>query len=192
MCDASFFYPRQCKDKKTIRVAWMPRKNKGLAEQIMQICSRLDKANRPRIEWVKIQNKTLSEVATLLSSCQIFLASGFPEGCALPPLEAMSSGCLVVGFSGYGSWDYMRQAIPDGYMPRLQLRPVSWAGNGLYAADGDVLEAALLLHKAVEMVRNDSPQYAAIRSQALLTAAAYDKTAQREEVRSVWARLEGE
>jgi len=190
VCDASLFRALPLREGDTIRVAWMPRKNKGLAEQIMKICARLDRGNRPRIEWVAIHNKTLPEVAATLASCHIFLASGFPEGCALPPLEAMASGCLVVGFAGYGSWDYMRQGIPSGYLPRLTLRSVSWGANGLYAADGDVLEAALLLQQAVDMVRNRTAEYAMLRSEAQATAAAYSQAAQREEVRAVWEKLE--
>ncbi len=40
------------------------------------------------------------------------------------------------------------------------------------------------------MVRDGAPEYAAIREQALLTAAAYSADAQREEVRAVWDALE--
>ncbi|SBW03102.1 conserved hypothetical protein [uncultured delta proteobacterium] len=188
--DGSRFRPEPRDTAKTVRIAWMPRKNKALAEQIMQIAGAMDKGGKPRLEWVEIRNMTPGEVAQTLASCHIFLATGFPEGCPLPPLEAMASGCLVVGFSGFGGWDYMRQAEPGRYTPRIEPRPVPWTGNGLFAADGDVVEASFLLAHAVRLVRENAPEYAAIRGQALKTAAGYSAGAQREEVRAVWDALE--
>jgi hypothetical protein len=188
--DGSRFRPEPRDAAKTVRVAWMPRKNRALAEQIMQIAGALDKGGKPRTEWVEIRNMTPGQVARTLASCHIFLASGFPEGCPLPPLEAMASGCLVVGFSGFGGWDYMRQAGPGLHSPRIAPRPVPWGGNGLFASDGDVVEASFLLTEAVRMVRGNAAEYTAIREQALKTAAAYCADAQREEVRAVWDALE--
>lgn len=175
---------------KTVRIGWMSRKNKALAEQIMRITGGMDMGGKTRVEWVEIRNMTPGEVAETLASCHIFLSTGFPEGCPLPPLEAMASGCLVVGFTGYGGWDYMRQAAPGLYAPRIALRPVPWGGNGLFAPDGDVLEASFLLHAAITMIRDNAPEYAAIREQALLTAAAYSVDAQREDARFAWDMLE--
>ena len=188
--DSARFHPAATGTGKTVRVAWMPRKNKALAEQIMQIAAAMGKGAKPRVEWVEIRNMPHDLVAQTLASCHIFLASGFPEGFSLPPLEAMASGCLVTGFSGFGGWDYMRQAQPGQYTPRLALRPVPWGGNGLFAADGDVVEAAFLLASAIRMVRDNAPEVAAVRGQALATAAAYSADAQREEVRLVWDALE--
>lgn len=208
--DPARFRPRAQTGGKTVRIAWMSRKNKALAEQIMQITGGMDQSgmdqagspsnrltgrsrsgSRPsRVEWVEIRNMTPDEVAETLASCHIFLSTGFPEGCPLPPLEAMASGCLVVGFTGYGGWDYMRQATPGQYAPRIALRPVPWGGNGFFAPDGDVLEASYLLHAAINMVRENAPEYAAIREQAILTATAYSVDGQRNDVRTAWDMLE--
>ena len=188
--DKSRFHPAPRREAKTVRIAWMPRKNKAMAEQIMQLTEALDRDKKPRIEWVEIRNMPPDAVAETLRTCHIFLASGFPEGCSLPPLEAMASGCLVVGFSGFGGWDYMRQAEQGQYVPRLKLRPTPWQGNGLFASDGDVMEASFLLGQAVRMVRENGPEYAEIQKQAFATADAYSADAQREEVRAVWNTLE--
>jgi glycosyltransferase involved in cell wall biosynthesis len=83
---------------------------------------------------------TPDDVAKTLGTCHLFLATGFPEGCPLPPLEAMASGCIVTGFAGYGGWDYMRQAAENGYAPRFALRETPYATNGFFASDGDVME----------------------------------------------------
>lgn len=189
MIDTALFHPREAANGKVLRIGWMPRKNKALAEQIRRITEASLHDERIRLHWVEIHNMSREAVAEALASCEIYLATGFPEGCSLPPLEAMASGCLVVGFSGFGSWDYMRNADPAGYKPRTALRPVPWGGNGLFASDGDVVEAAYLLRRAIDMVREDAAAYRAIRENALKTAAAYTLEAQREEVRAAWTTL---
>ena len=181
-----------------LRVAWMPRKNKALASLIRhtvearQGCGALD--------WVEIHGKTQAEVAALLRSSAIFLATGFPEGCPLPPLEALASGCLLVGFSGLGGWDYMRQALPtdfpgrfEPWWPRRDAAETSWGGNGLITADADVPAAALALEHAVALVRASGPDYAAIVGQGREAAEHYSLERQKEAVLALWQRAaEGE
>ncbi|GHV52756.1 hypothetical protein FACS1894206_02140 [Deltaproteobacteria bacterium] len=193
--DPSLFHPftREASEAgrpSPVRVAWMPRKNKGLAEQVRQILSGMNRGKFcSLVEWVEIRNMPPGEVARTLASCSIFLATGFPEGCPLPPLEAMACACLVVGFTGFGGWDYMRQAGSGKYAPRIPLRGVPWQGNGLFASDGDVVEAALLLAEAITMVRENTKQRHAVLAEASRTAAAYSQDAQREEVRMIWSKL---
>lgn len=176
------------------RIAWMPRKNKALAMQIRHtVEARLGFA---ALEWVEIHGKSQSEVAELLRGADIFLATGFPEGCPLPPLEALASGCLVVGFSGFGGWDYMRQALPEGFAgrfepwwpPRPDLPGETWGGNGLYVADADVMAAALALEYGVELVRSRGPELARVRSEARRTAARYSLDAQKAAALTLWDR----
>lgn len=187
--DRSLFRPAQSRVDTVVRIAWMPRKNKALAEQIKQIAFAMEPAGFARTEWVEIHRMTPTEVAAALGSCHIFLATGFPEGCPLPPLESMASGCVTVGFAGFGGWDYMRQGGSGSYAPRFALRPVPWNGNGLFAADGDVVEASLLLCEAVNMVRGAPAAQKTLQEQALLTASTYSVDAQREEVRAIWENM---
>jgi len=49
----------------------------------------------------------------------VFMATAFPEGFSLPPLEAMACGCAVVGCTGGGAGQYMHDnktalVVPDG------------------------------------------------------------------------------
>jgi glycosyltransferase involved in cell wall biosynthesis len=177
-----------------VRIAWMPRKNKALAGQIRDLFqARQGRTGRaaPVAEWIAIHNKSQDEVADMLRSCHIFLATGFPEGCPLPPLEAMASGCLVAGFGGFGGWDYMRQAWPQGMRPWWPLRPEEespWAGNGLYAQDADVIAAALALEYAVDLLRRGGAELAGIRTAALATAAAYGNDRHRERLLDLWTQ----
>jgi glycosyltransferase involved in cell wall biosynthesis len=59
------------------------------------------------------------EMARLYREADIFLAIGYPEGFAMPPLEAMASGCAVAGFTGRGADEFMIDGqtalvAPDG------------------------------------------------------------------------------
>ena len=119
-----FFAPRAAEltlaGKRPVRVAWMPRKNRALAEQVQQVAEAALARSAPvqagRVEWVPIQNMPQDEVAATMASCSLFLNTAFPEGFGLPPLEAMAVGCVPVGFTGFGGWEYMRQAngVADG------------------------------------------------------------------------------
>ncbi|MFH1067125.1 MAG: glycosyltransferase family 4 protein [bacterium] len=73
------------------------------------------------------------EMAGFYQEADIFVATGFPEGFALPPLEAMACGCAVVGFSGGGGLEHMK----DGE-------------TALVAQDGDVEALAIALRRVLE------------------------------------------
>ena len=188
------------KSGKTIRIAWMPRKNKALGEQIRGIAeaalfSAQGAGNEtlPPLEWLPLHRMSATEVAEGLGRSHIFLATGFPEGFGLPALEAMACGCLPVGFSGFGGWDYMREArsIHQAVCSpaQLPLRETIWPGNGFYATDGDVLGAALALKEAVTLFAHNDHFLETILSAGRVTADSYSPTAQREEVRTVWTQL---
>lgn len=186
--DRSIFYAPEVKPGGKITVAYMPRKNKALVAQVKAI---FEHRNAPDIiRWMPIENMDTFGVAETLRDAHIFFMSGFPEGCPLPPLEAMACGCLPVGFSGLGGWDYMRQAqcIPR-FTPWWPLRSVSWGGNGLWCADGDVLDAALCLEEAVTMFANGDPGLDAILRAGQETANAHSTDEQRKSVLEVWSKL---
>src|SRR5262249_15023942 len=65
-------------------------------------------------ELVPIHGRSEAEVAALLRECLLFLSFGHPEGCPLPPLEAMACGCLVIGYHGRGGREYFH---PDFCYP---------------------------------------------------------------------------
>jgi glycosyltransferase involved in cell wall biosynthesis len=54
-----------------------------------------------------VDGLTESELINEYQQADIFLATGYPEGFSLPPLEAMSCGCVVIGFTGGGASEYM-------------------------------------------------------------------------------------
>lgn len=171
------------------RIAFMPRKNKALAAQIRAIFE--NRNGSERVEWLPVEGLDTYGVADVLRSSHVFLMTGFPEGCPLPPLEAMGCGCLPVGFTGLGGWDYMRQAQPEPrFTPWWPVRDVPWAGNGLWCADGDVLDAALCLEQAVDWIESRAPEVSAILETGQQTANAYSTEVQKENVLNVWDTLE--
>jgi len=176
-----------------LRVAFMPRKNKALARQIRELAEvRLRRRAQPlTLEWVSIENCTQAEVAQKLQTAHIFLATGFPEGFSLPPLEALACGCVPVGFTGLGGWDYMRQAadFPGAARPLWPLRETPWAGNGFYAADADVPGAVFALEAALDVFARGGEELAALRRAGQTTAAAYSLEAQERAVAALWNEL---
>lgn len=185
--DQKIFYPNEGnrKDITKLRIAWMPRKNKNLGKQIKIIFeSSLKLKGHPLPRWFTIENCSVNKVAEIMRSVDIFLATGFPEGFALPPLEAMACGCLVVGFTGMGGWDYMRQAWADGFIPALELDKLAWGSNGFFASDGDVWGAAIALEQAYKMFL--SGQAKEIIEQGLKTARHFTYEKQKHEISRIW------
>ena len=170
-----------------LRVAWMPRKNKAQARQIRDLLT----ARGENLQWVEIHGCSPAEVAELLRTSHVFLATGFPEGCPLPPLEALASGCLVAGWGGLGGWDYMRQAgdFPGAYRPWWPLEDLPWGGNGFYVADADVPAAAFAVQKACALLRSGGSELALVRAQAAATVQRYTLKAQAEAAVTLWRDL---
>lgn len=181
--DTAVFHPGASRTERAARIGFMPRKNKAQAEQIRRIFE--ERNPDTVVEWAPIHGLDRSGVAEVLRSCHVFLATGFPEGFALPPLEAMACGCLCVGFTGFGGWDYMRQIEPGGYAPHgYRLRDVPWVGNGWWSADGDVLGAALGLERALAATLCGDVALSVVQNGAA-SAAGYEVGAQAAEILAV-------
>jgi len=189
--DPEIFHPSDAPKSGTVTIAYMPRKNKALASQIKSIYEHACGGKELcEVNWLEIDGMNTHGVADALRSAHIFLSTGFPEGCPLPPLEAMACGCLPVGFTGFGGWDYMRQ-LQDAprFTPWWPLREVNWTGNGFWCADGDVLDAALCLKEAVNLVREGGLYLDAALMAGQDTAAAYSTAEQRKAVLELWDSL---
>lgn len=185
--DPARFYPPAAKPALgPVRVGYMPRKNKALAAMVRRMAEARTARTGIRYEFAPIDGLSPDGVAEVLRSCHIFLATGFPEGCPLPPLEALACGCVVAGFAGFGGFDYMRQARSGGHVPSVPLRPVAWGGNGFYAADNDIFAAGTCLEQAARLWLDGGAALAAVLESARLTAAAYGPGEQRAALMELW------
>ncbi|WP_031385391.1 glycosyltransferase family protein [Desulfonatronum thiodismutans] len=195
--DRSLFYSPERKPDGPLRVAFMSRKNKALAELIRDLFA----ARNPEFStadhmiWTDIQGRSHPEVSKLLAHNHIFLSTGFPEGCPLPPLEAMACGCLPVGFSGFGGWEYMTPIGEAGgedeepWRPWFPVPNNPWPGNGFWVPDADALAAALALEQAVHIWTNKGPKLDQALRAGQLTADAFALEAQREQVLDAWSKI---
>ena len=99
--DLEVFYPSPSKRRKA-RVLAMPRKNK------QDLVAIVDKVSaRMPLDIVYADGLTELQLAEEYRKSDIYLATGYPEGFGLPPLEAMACGCAVVGFTGKGAREFM-------------------------------------------------------------------------------------
>jgi glycosyltransferase involved in cell wall biosynthesis len=103
------------------RILALSRKNPKDLESIKEL---LHKSNSD-VDLIVVDGLTEAELVIEYQKSDIFLATGYPEGFGLPPLEAMACGCVVVGFSGGGGLEYMENGL-----------------NSLVADDGDVSAAS--------------------------------------------------
>jgi glycosyltransferase involved in cell wall biosynthesis len=95
---------------------------KHVAELTRELRHRMASAH-PDVEYELVPTERESHRAFLerLGRYRYFLTLSPAEGFGLPPLEAMASGCCVVGFHGNGGLEYMRPSVNcevSGY-PRL-------------------------------------------------------------------------
>jgi hypothetical protein len=180
--DLEMFHPAA----KRLQIACMPRKNPGDLQQIQGIFrSRFPRYRK--VPFVVIDEMSQRQTAAVLAESAVFLATGYPEGCPLPPLEALASGCLVVGFAGRGGREYLRHGE-----------------NCLLAADGDVLGAAHRLGRVIDLCESSAlaresaaaeagaagipSNAAALRQRGLATAARFSLAAGERAVQEFWRR----
>ncbi|WP_289281973.1 MULTISPECIES: glycosyltransferase family 4 protein [unclassified Methylophaga] len=99
-----------------------------------------------------VDGLTQDELIKEYQAADIFIATGYPEGFSLPPIEAMACGAVVVGFTGGAGREFMIHRE-----------------TALVAEDGDtdtVIEHLLTLI-------NDSPLKERIRTEGLKKASEY-------------------
>jgi hypothetical protein len=164
--DLALFQPARYKK---CQIAYMPRKNEYWF-RIIAAVFRSQCADLTDVPFVQLDNVPHREIARVLSESAVFLATGFPEGLARPPLEAMACGCLVVGFAGRGSLEYMKHGH-----------------NCLLADDMDVLTAAEHLGTAIRQFRRSETTEMQLSAQQ--TAARYSLEKEESNVVQYWTQF---
>ena len=155
-----------------LQIAYMPRKRphevvflKGLFKSLYP--------QYTYIEWLAIENLTREQCAPVLQQSAIFLALSFTEGLGLPPLEAMASGCVVVGFTGHGGEEYSQ---PD---------------NGFWVDEGDYFAFVAKLAEAIECCITPAT-HQTFQQHALATAANYRHQQFTAQLQTAWQAILGD
>jgi len=82
----------------------MPRKHADEALQVINILK--FRSALAGFTVVPIHGVSEAKAAEIMRESLVFLSFGYPEGFPLPPLEAMASGCLTIGYQGMGGAEY--------------------------------------------------------------------------------------
>ena len=122
-----------------------------------------------QLSWQAVDELPESDYARILSKARFFLACGIQEGLNVSVLEAMASGCIVMGFNGGGS-DYMTDA------------------NALLVENGDYFGLGLRLEEACRRLSQDPTAFDALIHRARQTAEAYmDRDRERKSITAFFA-----
>lgn len=119
--DHSLFRPDQ-KSRQENRILVLYRKGPKHIDRLIKFAEK----NELPVEF-KVIDKAITQKELALEYCKsdIYVHTGYPEGLPLPPLEAMASGCAVIGFTGGGGLETMIDqetalVAPDGKDRQLQ------------------------------------------------------------------------
>lgn len=102
--NTDLFKPAPVKEK---WIAFYSRKSVQDIRQVMNILRIKSLINDFEVKI--IQNNSEKEVAEILSKSVFYLSFGAAESFPLLPLEAMQSGCVVIGYHGRGGKEFFQQ-----------------------------------------------------------------------------------
>ncbi|BAP33581.1 glycosyl transferase group 1 [Chryseobacterium sp. StRB126] len=149
-------------NKKKRKIAFMPRK---LSEDSLQIIN-IIKARKKLNDWefFPIDNMDEKEVAQHLKESVFFLSFNHREGFGLPPIEAMSCGCFVIGYSGQGGKEYFKEEfsclIEEGniidFVEKLEHYALEYSTNSdLFFEKGKIASQFVLENYSLENETKD-------------------------------------
>jgi glycosyltransferase involved in cell wall biosynthesis len=108
-------------ERKVPKIGYMPRKRPLEAKIVMSALERRGRLGHH--ELVRIDGMAQPQVAEALRECLIFVSFMKTEALGFPAMEAMSAGCIVVGFTGLGTEEYFTPEtgipVPEGDLVKL-------------------------------------------------------------------------
>ena len=157
-------------DPKEDLIAFMPRKNADQAEQVLNILDSRGALNEFQV--IPIDGIPHDRVGEILQRARVFLSFGYPEGFGLPLLEALSAGCITVGYDGYGGGEALTSK------------------TGFPVPYGDILKFAKTAESVLTALRDNPNEYRTITEAGrTLTRNEYSMTAERDSVVSAWKSI---
>jgi len=164
--DPALFYPRE----KRNQIAVIPKKLPREGAAIQKIFT-LTYPELASTGWEIIDNRSERETAEIFGRSLAVLSLPFLESFGLVPLEAMSCGTIVAGFTGYGGQEY---ATPE---------------NGFWFAPDHLEEVANALARIVIGIQKNDPEIARVREAGFATASRYGKERAREALEQFYGTL---
>ena len=164
--DPVLFHPR---DKRN-QIAVIPKKLPREAAAIQKIFT-LKYPELASTGWEIIENRSERETAEIFGRSAAVLSLPFLESFGLVPLEAMASGSIVAGFTGYGGQEY---ATPE---------------NGFWFAPDHLEEVADALARILAGVQQNDPAIARVREAGFATAARYSRERARAALEEFYGAL---
>ena len=164
--DPALFQPRE----KQNQIAVIPKKLPREAAAIQKIFT----LKYPRLAstgWEIIENRSERDTAEIFGRSMAVLSLPFLESFGLVPLEAMSCGAIVAGFTGYGGQEY------------------ATAQNGFWFAPDHLEEVADALAHIVIGIQQNDPEIMRMREASVATAAQYSKERARVALRDFYGPL---
>ena len=145
----------------------MSRKNYEDIKQAIQI----NNLRKNLIDWTIIDLNQLShsEIAQTMNNSSIFLSSNLDEGFSLPSIEAMASGCLVIGYTGKGGNEYFKEEF------------------SLPVPEKDIQQFALKLEEGIQKIEKQ-PNYLsilALKARKFIDDH-YSETIERKDIQTAW------
>ncbi|MEK9601153.1 MAG: glycosyltransferase [Bacteroidota bacterium] len=145
----------------------MSRKNYEDIKQAIQI----NNLRKNLIDWTIIDLNQLShsEIAQTMNKSSIFLSSNLDEGFSLPSIEAMASGCLVIGYTGKGGNEYFKEEF------------------SLPLPEKDIQQFALKLEEGIQKIEKQ-PNYLsilALKARKFIDDH-YSETIERKDIQTAW------
>jgi hypothetical protein len=119
------------------KIAYMPRKRKQLAAQIIGSLY----ARHALDGWVleEIRGMSHAQVSDVLGTSQLFLSFSQREGFGLPPAEALGRGCYVIGYAGWGGNEFFdaahSQLVLEDDLEGFVSAVADWIANRGWDAD---------------------------------------------------------
>lgn len=152
-------------------ITYMPRKRRDEAAAIDAALRRRGKLGGYRLE--AIDGVSQEVVARMLAKSRIFISFLKNEALGFPAAEAMASGCIVVGFTGFGTEEYFTSF------------------TGVPVADGDLLGVVEAVEEVVSEFERDPRRLDEIRRNAAATViSGYSERCFREGVLSAWTEID--
>lgn len=157
-------------EPKRLQIAFMPSK-RALEAAVIADLFRAENPVFRSIPWIELAGFTETQMAQILGETAVYLSLSRFDSFGLATLEAMSCGCVVAGFTGFGGMEYAASK------------------NGFWAQEDDCFGCTDQLKRAVELATRGGDQYRDVAEWAIKTAEQYSLERFKRRLLATWETL---